>query len=87
MAVEGSVSVVEVKGDNLPVDDVMGRITTRDVDPRVHTGGLSQSLLEPLLEGGRHVINKSLLDERLRCEERMQRKLQRRGTVKGIQRV
>jgi len=60
VAVEGSVSVVEVKGDNFPVDDVMGRITARDVYPRVHTSGLSQSLLETLLEGTRHVIDEGL---------------------------
>ena len=51
MAVEGGSSVIQLQGHDLPVDDVMCGITVGNIDSRVLTDGLGQSLFEPLLEG------------------------------------
>ena len=59
--VEGGGSVIQLQGHDLPVNDVMSGIAVGNVDSRVLTDGLSQSLFEPLLEGARHVIDKGFL--------------------------
>ncbi len=61
MAVEGGGSVIQLKGHDLPVDDVMSGIAVGNVDSRVLTDGLGQSLFEPLLESTGDVVNKGLL--------------------------
>ena len=61
MAVEGGGSVIQLQGHDLPVDDVMSGIAVGNVDSRVLTDGLCQSLFEPLLERARHVIDKGFL--------------------------
>ena len=50
MAVEGGGSVIQLQGHDLPVDDVMSGIAVGNVNSRVLTDGLGQSLFEPLLE-------------------------------------
>ena len=51
MVVEGGGSVIQLEGHDLSVDDMMGGIAVRNVDPRVLADGLGQSLFEPLIEG------------------------------------
>ena len=61
MAGEGGGSVIQLEGHDLSVDDMMGGIAVRNVDPRVLADGLGHSLFEPLLEGARHVVDKGFL--------------------------
>jgi len=52
----------KVKGHNLPIDDMVARVEIRNIDPWVFTGGLGQSLIEPLFKGVGHVVNKFFPD-------------------------
>ena len=53
VAVEGGGSFIQLQGHDLRVNDVMGGIAIGNVNSRVLTDGLGQSLFEPLLEGSR----------------------------------
>ena len=61
VVVEGGGSIIQLQGHDLPVNDVMSGIAVGNVDSRVLTDGLGQSLFEPLVEGARHVIDKGFL--------------------------
>ena len=53
-------SVIQVHGHDLPVDDMVCGVAVRNIDVRVLAGRLGQSLLEPLLESTRHLLDKGL---------------------------
>ena len=61
MAVEGGGSAIQLQGHDLLVDDVLIGIAVGNVNSRVLTDSLGQSLFEALLEGARHVIDKGFL--------------------------
>ena len=56
------VSVIRFERHDSSVDDMVGGIAIRNIDPRVLPGSLGQSLLEAFLEGVGHVIDECLLD-------------------------